>query len=493
MRRLKAIYSNGLVVRPDEIPWRKLMASVFFFALLLRLTIASAFLNHYDTEWNIMWGIELGNGFFSAYAHVSSLDYPPLYLYPLYVVGRLMRFTEVAGYIPLRMVVIKFMPCLTDSLTCVVLYRLGAKRDEMWGLAGAALWAVNPAVIFNCAFWGQTDCVLLCAAALLFAALGQRRLVAAGVLFAVMCSTKLQGLYLAPVVGMEVLTVCFGRLYYKRFRFKNIRRAQVREFLKFIVAAAGTFAVIYLPFMIGAAAASRDKWAGFWGPLTVYREGVDKYPYITMNADNFYMWYDKNGVDDSTKLLSLIRASSLGTFFLLASVLAVVAVYVLGRRKSHWLAAYLLMEGIFMLTCRQHERYQIITLVLLMGALLQIADKRIFTVLTLQSVVIFFNQARVLWAVRERSLWWTNYHITNESMNDLMQESLIQVVQQGAWWTHHSRQIAHYNSFLNICVFFVSVILVLRFYFDKQYKLPFVERAKEWLSANLSEWGGYEN
>ena len=465
--------------------------TVFFFALLLRLTIAGLYLNAYDTEWNIMWGIELGDGFFSAYAHVHSLDYPPLYLYPLYVVGRLMTITEAAGYIPLRMVVIKFMPCLTDSLTCVVLYKLGAKRDNIWGLAGAALWAVNPATIFNCAFWGQTDCVLLCMAALLFAALGERRLVAAGVLFTAMCSTKLQGLYLAPVVGMEVLTICFGSLHYKRFHFKNIKREQVKEFLKFAAAAAGTFAVIYLPFMIGAAAASQDKWAGFWLPLTVYREGVDKYPYITMNADNFYMWYDKNGANDSIKVLPFISASSLGTFFLLGSVLAVVAVYVFGRRNSHWLAAYLLMEGIFMLTCRQHERYQILTLILLMGALLRIADKRIFTVFTLQSLIIFINQARVLGAVRERSLWWTNYQTTNEMMNGLMHESLGQVAARGTWWVNHSREIARYNSFLNICVFFASIVLVLRFYFDKKYKRPFIKRAKEWLHSNLSEWGGF--
>lgn len=480
MHDVNQMYGGESAVRLDNVPWRQLVMTIFFFALLLRLTIAGAYLNYYDTEWNIMWGVELGDGFFSAYAHVHSLDYPPLYLYPLYLVGRLMTVTEVAGYIPLRMVVIKFMPCLTDSLTCVVLYKLGTKWGKIWGLAAAVLWAVNPATIFNCAFWGQTDCVLLCMAALLFAALEERRLVAAGVLFAAMCSTKLQGLYLAPVVGMEVLTVCFGRLYYKRFHLKNIRREQVRKLMKFAAAAAGTFAVIYLPFMLGAAVVSRDKWAGFFAPLTVYGDGVDKYPYITMNADNFYMWYDKNGVNDSTEILPFISASSLGTFFLLASVLAVVAVYVFGRRKSHWLAAYLLMECIFMLTCRQHERYQIITLIMLMGALLQMADKRIFTVFTLQSAVIFINQARVLGAVRERSLWWSNYQGTNE----VMRESLVTVAQRGAWWVNHSREVAHCNSFLNICLFFASMVLVLRFYFDRNYKVPLIQRIKE--------WGGYE-
>lgn len=460
---------------------RKLIITIFLFALLLRLTISGVYLNSYDTEWNIMWGIELGDGFFNAYAHLSSLDYPPLYLYPLYIVGRLMEIDEFAGYIPLRMLAIKFMPCLADSLTCVVLYRLGSRRTKFLGMAVAVLWAINPATIFNCAFWGQTDCVLMLMAALLFVALGERRITASGVLFAAMCSTKLQGLYLAPVVGMEILTICFGSLNYKKFRLSNIRREQLGNFLKFIAAVVVTFAVIYLPFMIGSAVVYQDKLAGFIAPLSVYGGGVDKYPYITMNADNIYMLLNLNGVNDSAKILPGISASFLGTFFLLVSVLTVVVCYIFGERRSHWLAAYMLMDCIFMLTCRQHERYQILTLVMLIGAFIQIVDKRIFTVFSLQSLIIFINQARILGAVRERSYWWSNYRISNQSMNDVMRESLDAVVENGVWWVNHSREIGLYNSLLNVCVFLISITLVLRFYFDGEYKIPFIERAWKWI------------
>lgn len=469
--------------RLDRFSWRQWIVTIFLFALFMRLVMAGAYLNSYDTEWNLMWGIELGDGFFTAYAHLDALDYPPLYLYPLYPVGRLMNISEFAGYPPFRMLAIKFFPCLADSLTCVVFYRLGAKRVGYWGAMAAAVWALNPAAIFNCAFWGQTDCVLMCMAALLFVALGERRLVASGILFAAMCATKLQGLYLTPVVGMEVLTVCFGSLRYRNLRQKRIEREQVKDFLRFAAAVMGTLAVVYLPFMIGGAAVSHDKWAGFFLPLTVYSEGLDKYPYITMNADNFYMLLGWNGVNDSTRVLPGISAGLAGKFFLMASVLGVVAVYVFGRRKSHWLAAYLLMECIFMLTCRQHERYQILTLVMLMGAFLQLADKRIFTVFTLQAFVILVNQSRVLGVVRERSLWWGNYTVGNQAMNDTMRESMNTVVQRGVWWVNHSHEISLWNSLLNVCVFFASMTLVLRFYFDKKPKIPFPERVKEWAQS----------
>ena len=472
-------YTN--TTRPDGSLWRRLIATIFIFALALRLMIACVYLNSYDTEWNIMWGIELGNGFFSAYAHLTSLDYPPLYLYPLYIVGRLMEFDQIAGYIPLRMLAIKFMPCLADSLTCIVLYRLGSRRTKLLGAVAAALWAVNPATIFNCAFWGQTDCVLILMAALLFLALAERRIVLSGVMFAAMFSTKLQGLYLAPVVGMEILAICFGSVNYKKFKLRNIRRDQIIGFLKFIAAVAGTLCIVYLPFMIGSAVEYGDKLEGFFAPLSVYRDGVDKYPYITMNADNVYMLFGLNGVNDGMEVLPGISVSLVGTFFLLVSVMSVAICYVFGKRRSHWLAAYMLMECIFMLTCRQHERYQILTLVMLIGAFIQIADKRIFTIFVMQSFIIFVNQARVLGAVRENSRWWLNYQISNQSMSDVMRESLNEVMDKGVWWINHGSEISFCNSMLNVCVFFVSIVLVLRFYFDCEYKILFAERAKEWI------------
>ena len=304
--------------RPDEGLERQFGAILFCFALLLRLTVAGGYLNAYDTEWNLMWGMELGDGFFNAYTHVTSLDYPPLYLYPLYLVGRLMRLTEFQGYAPFRMLAIKCFPCLADSLTCAVLYRLGGRRNASAGMMAAALWAVNPATVFNCAFWGQTDCVLICLAALLFEALAQKRVTLSGVVFTAMCATKLQGLYLTPVVGMEIWYICFGTLRDGHF-LQHMRSGRiwsdwrwqrgVKQFLRFAGAVGGTFAVIYLPFMIGGAIASSDRAAGFFQPLTVYADGVDKYPYITMNADNIYMLLGLNGVSDDIRFLPGVSVS----------------------------------------------------------------------------------------------------------------------------------------------------------------------------------------
>ncbi len=428
----------------DTVPWGHMLFSIFSFSLIVRLIIGMAYSNSYDTEWNIMWGVELGDGFFSAYSHLTNLDYPPLYLYPLYIVGRLVEIEAIGGYQPFRMLAIKFVPCLMDSLTCLIFYKLGARRSKALGLFVAGIWALNPASIFNCAFWGQTDCVMMCLAALLFVALGQKRLILSGILYAVLCSTKLQGLYLTPIVGMELLTICFGDLNVRRFQRSNINIRNIVKFFKFAGAAIITAAAAFVPFMIGA--------GSVWLPLSVYTGGVDKYQYCTMNADNLYMLLGLNGAKDDLELFLGMSFYSFTNIILVLSMCMVAVVYLFGRRKSHWLAAYMLMECIFMLTSRQHERYQIMVLVMLLGAFIEIADKRVLTLFYLHAFVIFANQSRVLGVVHERKV---------------------------AEWCNYSYILSGINSFLNVILFVASMVFVFKFYFGKPRRKMAVNQTSE--------------
>lgn len=454
--------NHDFSIRRDIFSHGRALGYIVFFAFVVRLVIAVSYVSSYDTEWNIRWGVQLGEGFFSAHAHVKALDYPPLYLYPLYIVGRLIETPEIGGYPPFRMLAIKFLPCLCDSLTCVVFYALARRRNQNMGLFAATLWAVNPATIFNCACWGQTDCVLMLLAALLMLSLEKKHVVAAGVLWAVMCSTKLQGLYLTPVVGMETLTVCFGSLHPKEFSIKRAVRDKraVMRFVRFVCAAAVTLALVYLPFMFGAGCSDYQPELGFWQkffkPVTVYSEGLAKYPYCSLNADNIYMLFGLNGVKDQQTLFAGISIAALGKIFLLLSVAGVVAIYIFGRQRSHWLAGFVFMECVFMLTCRQHERYQIIVLPLLMGALIQLADRRLLTFFGLHTMVIFFNQFRVLSGVREKTNWWRYYKYAGNA--------------QAAWLDRRSGY-ASLNAWVNLLLFITALLFAARFFLRKRDKL----------------------
>ena len=456
-------------------PYTRALVCIVFSAFILRLMIGAGYLNSYDTEWNIMWGVQLGDGFLLAYNHVNELDYPPLYLYPLWLVGRLVSIPRIGGYPPFRMLAIKFFPCLADSLTCAVLYRLTCRRNKKLGLLAASLWAVNPAVVFNCACWGQTDCVMIFMASLLMLALEEKHVLASGVLWAALFSTKLQGLYLTPVVGMEVLTVCFGSLHPKEFSLSAVRKPAVTRFCGFIFGAAYTLVLIYLPFMIGSGLSPCHGETGFFAkffrPITVYSEGVAKYPYCTLNGDNIYALFGLNGVKDDLQILPGLRVSTVGTVFLLLSMAGVVAVYVFGRRRSHWLAGFLFMECVFMLTCRQHERYQIIVLLLLIGACTRLADRRLLTLFSLQSLAIFFNQFRVLSAVRENTNWWRYYKYAGST----------------AGWVGSRDDYMTLNALLNVILFIASMVFVLRYYFDPRSDEPAVSRAVERMADRRSK------
>ena len=416
----------------EHFPYRRALFYLAGFALLLRLFVGASYVHSYDVEWNIMWGVELKDGFFSAYAHVRALDYPPLYLYPLYFVGRVVSLPSVYGYPPMRMLAIKLIPCLCDSLTCVVLFAVARKKDQLLGLLAAALWAVNPAAIFNCACWGQTDCVLLCMAALLMLSLQEKHVTAAGVLWAAMCSTKLQGLYLTPVVGMEVLTLCFGSLHPRESHYYS----------------------------------DLGFWKKYFLPVTVYSDGVAKYPYCSLNGDNIYTLFGLNGIKDEIQVLTGLSVATIGKLFLLLSVAGVVAVYLFGKRRAHWLAGFMFMECVFMLTCRQHERYQMLALLLLIGAFLQLADRRLLSLFPLLSLVVFFNQFRILSGFREGSGWWKFYAYHDGS----------------ALWMNERRHFAFVNSLLNLLLFLAAAVFVARYFFDEAPEVPALARLRRRIS-----------
>ena len=498
VRKIAPDTNTSYIVGMHNFPWKRFVCRIFLFALLVRLLIAGAYVHSFDTEWNIMWGVQLAQlsreqlfGFYKAYSYVSSLDYPPLYLYPLRLVGGLMLKTDIGGYPPLRMVVLKFFPCLLDSLSSVVLYRLGSKRSRMIGLAGAALWAVNPATIINCAFWGQTDCVLMLAAALLFLSLTERHIVASGVLFALMCSTKLQGLYLAPIVGMEILTICFGSVNVRDFKRSSLNLTNFLKLTRFGLAVVLTFLVVYLPFMVGslfspynAAASGLEK---FFQPLTVYGEGLKKYPYVTLNADNLYMLLNLNGKKDNISFFFGVSYELAGKLFLVVLILSVVMIYLLGRRCSHWLTGYFFINCVFMLTCRQHERYQIMVLILLAGAFMELADRRLLTLLSFHILVISVNQFRILASVRENSHWWWYYNTPMRSMKQMLESDMAAVKENGVAWLEHNATIGRVNAAVNVCLFVISTVFVLRFVWDRRPMQPFLLRVKE-LTADFRHW-----
>lgn len=379
------------------------------FAFILRLCCAVFYENDYDTAWNLQWAEDLQKGFFNAYdGHVWNLDYPPLYLYVLKIVGLIAENPAVSGFAPYRMLAIKFVPVLCDALICFVLYLLGRRQSETLGIVACALWAINPAAVFNCGFWGQTDCVLLLGVLIVFMLMMNGKHTAACIAYALCLLLKFQAAYLAPVILLEMVRQGGGIKSTKAWL----------SALKNVGIAIAVWITMWIPFMIGA--------KNILLPLEVYLKGANTYPYINLNADNFYGIFGLNWQEEG--ILSVFSP-----IVLLTLCAFVTAAYILLPKIRMTSAAFLFANAVFMLTTRQHERYQMLALLLLMLVYIELRDRRILYGFCAQAVIVFANEARIL-----------------------------ALVNHGGDWANNIGAMQTVNSLLNIALFGYIIFVILR-------------------------------
>ena len=155
--------SPGEPVRPLRVlAFSPALIVLLLAGLALRLTIAYVLFPASGFESDLAsygaWAATLAeHGPAGFYANAGFADYPPAYLYLLWLVGTLAG----PGADPTGL--IKLPPILLDLGVGYFLYRLvrgwtwpGA-RSETLALAAAALYLFNPVAFYDSALWGQTD------------------------------------------------------------------------------------------------------------------------------------------------------------------------------------------------------------------------------------------------------------------------------------------------------------------------------------------------
>jgi hypothetical protein len=151
------------------------------------------------------------------------VDYPPLSLYTLQAVGWAYRavFPEMRDTAAFT-VMVKLPPLLAEmALAWLVFSMVRRWKDRQQAeLAALACW-LNPALMLNGSALGYLDMpfVLPAVAALLAAAAGRTWLT--GMLFAASALCKAQGVLLAPVIGLAVVT--FGKPTARRAELVALR------------------------------------------------------------------------------------------------------------------------------------------------------------------------------------------------------------------------------------------------------------------------------
>ena len=196
------------------------LAVLLLVGLLLRLTIAYVLLPGSGFESDIgtftAWAMQLGqHGPSTFYATAGFADYPPGYLYVLWLLGGLGNLLAPfaggdAGAATAAL--IKLPPMLLDIAVGALLYflvtRWRANRPDAarLGLIAAALYVLNPVTWYDSAVWGQTDAVGALILLLTVAALMRGNSEGASVLAVLAALIKPQfGVVALPVVAIVLI------------------------------------------------------------------------------------------------------------------------------------------------------------------------------------------------------------------------------------------------------------------------------------------------
>lgn len=368
--------------------------ALLVFALLVRGCAGLLYYNTFDIYWYRTWALDLQNGFFDCYARMMdgqyALDYPPVYLVFLWLVGALYGALPVADYEMTDMIVMKFFPILFDVLAAGMLYRLLRRHDEFLAVLAAAFWALNPTAIFNSSYWGQTDGMMICLLLFSFWMVEEERPILGSIFFAVTALTKMQVLYFTPILFLVLW-----------------RRYRLDKALTGFFAALGTGVAAFIPFIIGSW--RLRGWQSLLTPFEVYFGGLGKYPYIALNTYNVYGIANLNWVPDSKSIIGGAfdpeAGMRLGGFtfqhlsvllLLLSLAFSAYLVWKGRERVSLWLGCFTFMQCLFMLTTRMHERYQIVVLPFALVLFVLSRSKRWLWLFVSLSAVTFVNQFMLL-------------------------------------------------------------------------------------------------
>jgi predicted membrane-bound dolichyl-phosphate-mannose-protein mannosyltransferase len=411
-----------------------ILTTILVLGLALRVFVAAVYLPLSGLANDLgafnAWGQRLasiGPGAFYEPGYFS--DYPPGYLYVLWLLGEIgAAFQPIVG-VNITGGLVKIPGILSDigvaALLFVMVRRWGGElidrgafriTPERAGLAVAAIYLFNPGTIFDSAVWGQIDAVgtLVLLGTIYFLARGWTEAAAVGAVVAML--VKFQFAFLIPVVAVVgIKRHLFGRSADPEH---DSRRAGFRV-LTSLAAGVVSLALLLAPFgmTLWAPVAAGTTLPGCMGFLPAADpstsligklcDAANTYTGLTINA--FNLWRNPwSGLGDTLQRgddrvtgvvlgpLSLTW-EQVGTLLFVA--VALLALWQVARRddvRGVVMAALVLSVAFFVLPTRVHERYLFPALAL--GALL-IFSGRIWPWLYAALSVVFF--ANVYWLYTE--------------------------------------------------------------------------------------------
>ncbi len=314
------------------------------------------------------------------------VDYPPVYLYVLYLVGCLTKLLGIHPNSGLYLIFVRSIPIFFDGLTSFCIFKFSKQYiGEKKALALAVLSAVNPVNILNSTAWGQVDSVTGFMTAAMLILLYKKKYVASCSMLALLFLTKPQMIIFSPLMGFVFFFDLIAAWKEPKERMDLLKQVGLS-----VLAVVAVLLIVPLPITGG----------DYMLLLNNYAKALNLYPYATLNAANFYGALGANWAKDSNFLLFL-SFKTWGFLFIVAIsvMVGVVSFKSRDRRKIFYLGTFTVL-GIYMLAHGMHERYmQPMFLLMIITYVLAQDHKAIlfygaFSVTTFMScgMVLYLNQ-----------------------------------------------------------------------------------------------------
>ncbi len=322
------------------------------------------------SSWAVRMATVGPGGFYEA---AGFADYPPAYMYVLWLLGEIAEFFQpIFGISPIRPLV-KLPGMVADLGVAWLIYLiavrfLGDQPPVRWlgsgariGLIGAAVYLFNPGTVFNSAVWGQMDSV---GAFVLLAglyALGRGWTEAAGAAAVLALLIKFQFGWLIPIV----LVVGLKRHLFGRSSDPALAsRPDPVRILSSLAVSFGTMVMILFPFGMRILPTGNPA----TGIIDKFLAATQTYKGLSINALNWWrnpfsgifdvqQWGSDQAVAFTIGSLDVTMAMVGVALFALGALLALVAVARRDDMTGLLLGALTMAVAFFGLPTRVHERY----------------------------------------------------------------------------------------------------------------------------------------
>lgn len=312
---------------------------LFLFAFVLRVILAGKYMGFgVDINCFAAWAdrmVEIGPGGFYAKDYFS--DYPPLYLYVLFLLGLLKKWFSLTTFSPTHLVLLKFPSILADVAIGYLIYRtcnrlVGIKAS----LCLTCLYLFQPATILNSCLWGQVDSIFTLFLILVCLFLEKQNLLPAMILFGLGVLFKPQMLIFTPLLILGVIQYVFRGSFSLHMLTKALGYALLTLILVILIAS---------PF-------------GMENVIPQYIDTLASYPYASVNAYNFWAGVGLNWHQQSTVFMGMPASTWGYVAIILAASLSIVLGLRLGNlHQKHAIVGIFLITTVFTFSVRMHERY----------------------------------------------------------------------------------------------------------------------------------------